>query len=1140
MTMRMAGFVRVKRFSTKNEYGICFRLSVIALGFFLLGGGLLFGQADTGSITGTVTDTSGAVVPGVKVTIVAIATGQQRTLTTDDAGRYSSGPLRPGSYRVEAEHQGYQRLTSQNVLLQIQQTAVEDLTLQVGSVQQSVTVTGAPPLVQTADASQGSVIGAQTVANMPLNGRDYLQLALLSEGTLPPPGQSRNGSGINGNSNSRAGGFSAGGARTTDNSYLLDGFDNNTDDTSFDLNQAEVIKPSVDAIQEFKVQTNSYPAQFGRSAGGVVNLTLKSGSNQIHGTAYDFVRNEKLDARNYFNRKAQTPFKRNDFGFSLGGPIVRNKAFFFFSWENLILRESNTDVDTIPTAAMRQGDFSALSAPIYDPLTYNPATNTRQQFSYNGQPNVIPPNRFDPVAMQLINYYPSPQNTGLASNYTFIAPNDQNLGRINTREDYQFSAKDQLSAIFNREENFEPPSFLTLPAPAFGGDDREIYIICYGGGLTWTRLVSPTIVTSTRAGWFGDRFWEGPGAQALALGNVAAKVGLQVPPIGLPVVFPNFGISGYSSLGPSNFSPVWSQGQDRQIGNDTTWTKGAHTFQFGAEIEWLQTNNNNTRNEEGTFNFTNRYTRNPANASGGNAVADFLLGYVDNLAYSTVTRVEARANLWETYFQDVWKVNKKFTLNAGVRYQYLYPFHDVYDRLANVDLDTNPLQPQIELAAQFRGQGFWGHNSYLDFEPRVGLAYQVFNDKVVVRAGYGVYSPFQRFSPFGDSQSDVVNPPYDVSVAPSSNGITPVSMLKNGVSANIVSIQNATSVSLASQQRTPPHQYTQQYNLNVQYQFANSWMFQVGYFGLKGTHLVNQFDTNYVPKLGPGNTNSLRRFKSIFVPYSAPTIAGPVQGITISPLGSILRTEYTGNTNFNSMQAKVTHEMSGGFTLLGAWTWSKVLGDTTDSNPQGSAPGYAFQNPGNLKGEYGQLDTQLKQAFVFSGLWDLPFGHGRKLGSSMAPWANIVLGGWGLDSIVTVTSGRPFTVTVNGTPSNSGQTDRANIVGDPNAVPGGRTVKEFFNTAAFAPNAPFTYGNEQRNSIIGPDYSDVDFALEKEATLFSVKDQPVNLQFRWDIFDAFNHPTYGFPSNVLGTPSFGQLTLANSPRQMQLAAKLIW
>jgi hypothetical protein len=362
----------------------------------------------------------------------------------------------------------------------------------------------------------------------------------------------------------------------------------------------------------------------------------------------------------------------------------------------------------------------------------------------------------------------------------------------------------------------------------------------------------------------------------------------------------------------------------------------------------------------------------------------------------------------------------------------------------------------------------------------------------------------------------------------------------NGFPVNGVAIQNATSVSLASQQRMPPHQYSQQYNLNVQYQFASSWMFQVGYYGVKGTHLVNLLDTNYVTSLGPGNINSRRRFSTIFIPTSAPTIAGPVQGVSISPLGSILRTEFTGNSNFNSMQAKVTHEMGHGFTILGAWTWSRALGNTYDLAPQGASPGYNFQNPANLRGEYGQLDTQLKHAFVFSGLWELPYGRGRQFGANIAPWANAVLGGWGLNGIVTLTGGRPFTVTVNGTPSNSGQTDRANIIGNPYAVPGGRSVAKYINTAAFAANPPYTWGNEQRNSIIGPPFKDVDFSLSKEASLFNVKDQPVNLQFRWDVFNSFDHPNFGFPGNVLGTPTFGQLTFANDPRQMQFAMKLVF
>ncbi len=1113
----------------------CLRLGVLALCLFLLGEQRSFGQVDTGSISGTITDSSGAVAPGAKVTIVAVATNQQRTLTTDDSGRYSSGPLSPAEYRVEVELKGFKHLISGSIVLQVQQAAVMNLTMEVGGVQEEVRVTTAPPLIQTSDASQGSVIGEQRVANLPLNGRDYLQLSLLSEGALPPPGQGRTAVGANGNGNSRAGGFTAGAQRTTDNNYLLDGFDNNVDDTGFDSDQAEIIKPSVDAIQEFKVQTSSYPAQFGRAAGGVVNLTLKSGSNQFHGTAYNYLRNEVLDAENYFTVGAKPPYKRNDYGFSVGGPVKRNKIFFFFAWENLVLRESFIDVNTIPTSKMRTGNFSELSVPIYDPLTYNSATNTRRPFPGN----IIPSNRFDSVAQQLINLYPTPQNGNLSNNYTYVSPNWENLGRINTRVDYQISPKDQLSGIFNRESQFIPAAPV-LPAPSLGGNDRQTNNTGYGTGLTWTHIISPTLVTSTKAGWFSETDLLSFGPGAVAVGNVAAKVGLAVPPLtSSPVVFPVFTPSGYSSVGAGNNIPYFSASQNRQLINDTTWTKGAHTIQFGGLVEWIQTNNTNVRNEQGTFTYSGRYTRNPSNNAGGNAEADFLLGDNDTVQYSSSSGVRARSTFFSAYLQDEWKVNQQLTVNAGLRYQYLQPFHDINNRMANVDLDTNPSQPQIVFEAQNSPSGFW-RNSFLDFDPRLGVTYQLFNGKMVVRSGYGIYSPFQRFSPFGDSVSLLANPPYTVVVVQTSNGITPNYQLASGVPANIVSLQSANSVTLGSQQRNIPHAYVGQWNLNVQYQFASNWMLQVGYFGTNGTHLTTLVDANYVPTLGPGSTNSLRRFKSIFIPASAPGVAGTAQGVTISPLGIINRTENVGSANFNSMQAKVTHELQGGFTILASWTWSKGLGNTYDSNPQGSSLGYAYQNPANLKGEYGRLDTQLSQAFVFSGLWQLPYGHGRRFGSNIAPWANAVLGGWGLDSIVSLSSGRYFTVTVNGTPSNSGQTDRANIVGNPNAVPGGRRVAEFTNTAAFAANAPYTYGDEQRNSILGPDYKDVDFSLSKEGTMFSVKDQPVNLQFRWDVFDAFNHPNFQLPGNVLGTPTFGKLTAADDPRQMQVALKIIF
>ena len=1122
------------RLANDNSYKVRLRWGVFCLCVFLLCAQWLFGQADTGRITGTVTDPAGAVMAGAKVTIVAVATNRQLAFVTDNEGRYSSGPLRVGEYQVEVELPGFKRLVRQSILLQVQQTAVVNMQLELGAVTQETTVTAAEDLVRTADASQGEVIEERRVKDLPLNGRDYLQLSLLSEGTLAPPGTGRTASGTNDGVGSRAGGFSAGGQRTTDNNYLLDGFDNNTDDTSFDTNQAEVVKPSVDAIQEFKVQTSAYSAEFGRAAGGVVNLTLKSGTNTLHGTAYEFLRNEKLDARNFFDPAKTPPFKRNDYGFTVGGPAIKDKAFFFFAYENLDRRESSTANNTIPTLGMRAGDFSATGKTIYDPQTYDPTTGLRQVFPGN----IIPASRIDPIAQQLIGYYPTPQNGNLSQNYIGNPPNQEFTGRINTREDYQVSQNNQIAWIFNRETDNLPAS-TSLPSPAFGGNTRVTNVLGYGTGLTWTSIVTPSIVTSTKVGWFKDEFLINFSPEALALGNVAAKIGLQTPPSNLNVTYPTMSISGFSSLGAGNFEPVWSDGQTRQIKNDTSWIKGNHSVKFGAEIQWIQTNNVNARTQGGSYSFSGRYTRNSLNNAGGSPVADFLLGYVDGSTYSTSTRVEARATLLTGYLQDDWKLSSRLTLNFGLRYEYMRPFQDKYNKLANVDLQTDPLHPQMILAGQVGSAQFMTSDNK-NFQPRVGLAYQLIPEKLVVRAGYGIYSPFARLSPFGDSSSMLVNPPYNVAVTTSSDGITPASFLKNGIPADSLVLQNAKSVSLASAQRNPAYAYSQQWNMNVQYQFAPNWMFQVGYFGDRGTHLANLVDANYVQSLGPGNINQRRRFSSIFVPLSVPGQAGPVSGVVISPLGSILSTQNTGNSIFHSLQAKVEHRFSGGFTVLASWLWSKGLGDVRGLSPEGAAPGSAFQNPANLRQERGYLDTQLAQSFVLSEVWEVPFGRGKRFGSHLNRYVNTAFGGWSFGGILTVTTGHPYNITVNGDPANAGQTDRANLVGNPNAVPGGSSVAEFFNTAAFQANQPYTYGNLGRNAMIGPGFSNLDCSLMKEATPFKIKDHAVDAQFRWEVFNLLNHPNFGFPGGAVGTPTFGQLTSAAEGRKMQVGLKFIF
>src|SRR5438105_2744229 len=598
---------------------LCVAFPVLCL--LLLCAPSLFSQADTGRITGTASDATGAVVPNVKVTITAVETNRRQTFVTDSTGHYSSGPLQAGAYRIEAESAGFKRLVREAISLQVQETAVVNLQLEVGEISQVTTVTAAEDLVRTTDASQGQVIEERRVKDLPLNGRDYLQLSLLSEGALEPPGQGRSATGTNDGVGSRAGGFSAGGQRTIDNNYLLDGFNNNTDDTSFDSNQAEAIKPSVDAIREFKVQTNAYSAEFGRAGGGVVNLTLKSGTNSFHGTAYDFLRNEKLDARNFFDPAKKPPFKRNDYGFAFGGPAVKDKVFFFFSYEKLARRESSTVNNTIPTVAMRGGDFSALTAPIYDPQTYDPATRIRQAFPGN----LIPANRIDPVAKQLIAFYPAPQNDRLSQNFIFNPPNQEDVGRINTREDYQLSQNHQLSWMFNSQSDAIPAS-TSLPPPGFGGNTRVTNVQAYSTGLTWAAILSPALVTTTKVGWSKDEFLIDFSPEAIALGDVNAKLGLKTPPTTLPVSYPTIAISGFTSLGAGNFQPVWSNGQNRQVKNDTNWLKGNHNIKFGLDAQWIQTNNVNARMLGGSFTFSGRYTRNSLTAAGGSPVADFLLG----------------------------------------------------------------------------------------------------------------------------------------------------------------------------------------------------------------------------------------------------------------------------------------------------------------------------------------------------------------------------------------------------------------------------------------------------------------------------------------------------------------------------------
>jgi hypothetical protein len=378
-----------------------------------------------------------------------------------------------------------------------------------------------------------------------------------------------------------------------------------------------------------------------------------------------------------------------------------------------------------------------------------------------------------------------------------------------------------------------------------------------------------------------------------------------------------------------------------------------------------------------------------------------------------------------------------------------------------------------------------------------------------------------------------------VEVAPNSDGITPATFLQEGIPVDLLALENVTSVSLGSHERDPALGYAQHWNLNVQYQLAPDWMLQVGYFANKATHLTNKINANYVTSLtAPGSANERRRYQSILIP-TPPGAAGPAEGKLVSPIGDIIRTQNTGNSIYHSMQAKVEHDFSQGFTLLASWLWSKGIGDLVGDNGPGQAPGSGFQNMANLREERGLNDQHLSHRFVLSGIWDVPFGRGRRFGSDVHRALDVFFGGWSVGGLVTLTAGRPFNVTVNGDPANSSETNRADVVGDPNNVPGGRSVEEYFNTAAFQANQKFTYGNLGRNALLGPTHENFDFSLMKRTTLFAAS-EPVDLQFRWELFNALNHSNFGFPGGTLGNPTFGQLTSAAPARKMQFGLKLIF
>lgn len=1063
------------------------------------------GQAQTATVTGRVTDSTGAVVPGTQITITSVATGASRAVQANEVGLYTVPLLPPGEYRMVVEQQGFRAVSRTGIILQVDQRATIDFELEIGAVSEQIEVSADALQLNTVEASQGQVIDNRRIVDMPLNGRDYNQLALLSAGAVQPL------------PDARYGGFSSGGMRVTQNNFLLDGVDNNAVELAGAQRQSEMVKPSVDAVQEFKVQTNSYSAEFGRAMGSVVNVTTKSGTNELHGTAFHFLRNEKLDAKNFFDPadRPRPPFKRNQFGFSVGGPAFvpkmfdgRNKVFWFGNYEGTRVRESTTSNNTIPTARMRQGDFGDLleqrNRTILDPVTRQPFVNNR-----------IPQGRFDPVATRLMELYPTPQNSLVATNFLYNAPLQQNVEQFGFRFDINLGSKDTISYRYSQQDLLSPAA-LALPPPALTPN----FDFNTQGKITsaqWNRIFTPTLLMSLRGAWNFGLFIRDNPAQAGRefLNPVYGIPGGSALPGGMSAM----NITGYTSLGLGANNPVDRDSQNRQLVGDLTWIKGKHTVKMGGNLLRMQNNIFNIRSEIGNYSFNGRFTNDGA--------ADFLLGMASSYAWSTRIQVDLRAWNAGAFIQDDWRVSQKLTVNLGMRYEVTTPFIDKRDRMGILDNWTDPANPRLIFAGSEGSDTFNRAMIATDrnnFMPRVGFAYKATN-KTVLRAGYGVF--FMLFEPLGDGEFLIGNPPNAFGVNLASSATVPAVLLKDGPPEGALTLQQATGLTFVSYERRPNQSYSQQWNFNIQQELARDWLFEIGYSGSKGTHLAQRYDDNFSPP-GPGNINAKRPLNRIEIPGT---------GIVVSPLAGIFGYHHNGNSIYHGMLTKLEKRFSQGFTVLTSYSFSKTIGDTCGGAPQGNAAGCGFQDIRNLRLERGLDNQDVPHRLVVSGVYELPFGRGRRYGATLNGVADAVLGGWSIGSIVTTASGRPLSPTTQGNPANTGNigvVNRPDVSGDPYATT--RTLLQDFNTGVFTPNAINTIGNAGRNILRQRDQFGWDFSALKDFRIV----EGLILQFRFEAFQFTNTPRFGQPGAVVGTNTFGQITGAATPRNLQFGLKLIW
>ncbi len=1063
-----------------------------------------YAQTSSGSISGTVYDPSGAVIPGAQIRLIGTETGDLvRSLSTDNTGVFSAPLLRPSIYTVEASAQGFKTLRRSGIILRVDDILALKLTLDPGATTESINVTATAELLEERSNAVGQVVDEKTMQQLPLNGRNYLQLASLAAGAVPSRSRDRT--------------ISAYGNRGLQNAFLLDGARNQSYLRGLDNRQRDAMRPQLEAIAEFKVQTANYSAEYGASAGAVINVVTKSGSNEIHGSAFEFLRNNKMDARDFFlpASSKQPLYIQHQFGGSLGGPFIKNRAWWQGAFQRTHISEGETNIATVPLAAEKAGIYTL---PLHDPATTraNPAgTGSIRDLFPN---NTIPAARFDRVGKPLMDRYPAPNLPGTARNYVSNPLQATRSNNATGRADLRVSDKDSVFFRFSLDDG----SYQRLPVLPLGaqtGTNRETPARSYGVG--YTRIISPNIVNEVR---FAYNYIAVNQDGTLPLENL-------IPGALDPRVtssFPTFAAAGYATLGdqPAGFSnvPLYKSSKVWNFSDNLSIVKKKHSMKMGVDFQILDIPTFATLNGRGAFGFTGVFTQNPQRRPGsGSGLADLLLGLPNSITTGSPSDAKERANNNYFYFQDDWTVTPKLTLNFGIRYELTRPFWDQNNRLANLVLDSgHPLYGQYVLAGDPRLPRSLMETDKNNIAPRFGFAWRPPLNGTVIRGGFGIF--FAQDEAVGVSQRITNNPPFvgfgGLGMVSDQLNVASTIPLSSPLPARPASVDPAAykfdprgTVQIRSWQTNFTMPYVAQWNLSLQKELTKTLVWELNYVGNRGIKLLGAYEGNQ-PFPGLGSVNDRR----------------PLASMT---RGSILRVEPWVNATYHGLSTRLEKRFAKGLSFLTVYTFGRAL--DTQSNMDlcqdcaGSNGFGSVQDTRNRRLNYGLADHHIAHRFVLSGNYELPFNAPGAAGH--------LIRGWALSGISTMQTGQPITVTLNFDNANTGTTNWPNRLAS--GKPSNQNINNWIDAAAFAFPAAFTFGNAGRNTMIGPGFFSTDISLHRNFGL-KLTDRS-RIEFRAEAFNLFNTPQFGNPNATLGNPAFGTVGgTARSNRQMQLGLRMLF